>query len=942
MVGPARPPLRGRHQEVDAIRRRLEETRAGAGGVIVIEGSPGLGKTRLVEECAAVATGMSFQVGRGTTEPGRAVDELHALFDALFDGQPPLADRQAMSDLHALPEFLFWLLQEVQAVIEEVALRAPLLLCLDDLQWARSSCVVAMRQLPARLAALPVVWVMTFRPNQGLPEVQQAKAALIESGAEHIRLGPLEREAVAQLAADILGVEADEELLGKAARVQGNPFLLVEFFRGLQDDHLVSFDSGRASLVEDRLPRRVGVTMRRRLSLMDPTSERVATFACGLGRRFTLHDLAAMTDISVPGLLPPVNELLQADIFADEDRYLTFRHDLIREAVRGSLSGPVRRAVDRHAADVLMSGGALPTEVAIQLAESAQPGDSVAIETILKAAQVLRNSDPGGAAELAARALELAPRRHPLRGPLVACRAVCLFAAGRADEAKRFADSALRQVLPPEEQARVRYSVSSMFDLSPVVRAENARAGLALPSLPAELRAALSASLYHSLSVAGYAEEALEVRGRARRAAERSADPASWLRFGVPEAGVLYQSLEFERGLETVTDAVGRDHRGQEDARGRLGHILRSWTLAALDRFDEALQGLDEEIIAAQQDRQNWALRVFETTKGRLALQMGDLAEAAVALENRFTLEEAHLIAGTLHAPAVVALGKLKIRLGDQTGALEAAEIAKVMLRSDTPYVRYHAAWYLALLALSQSDPMGAHVWLSSLGSDERLQMFPLYPHEVTDDAERVRIAAAVGDAELADQAISLAQRRADQNPGVRSCEAAVAHCRGIWKESGDDLTLAASLYNDGKRPLAYASALEDLGRVLTQHADNARAVKALETALSVTTDVGATWDSARIRSRLRRLGVRRRPAAVERPKTGLESLTKTEATVARLAAEGNTDRQIAEKLFISPHTAHTHLRHIFEKLGVNSRVHLSRLIDNRHGAATADSNRDN
>ena len=133
------------------------------------------------------------------------------------------------------------------------------------------------------------------------------------------------------------------------------------------------------------------------------------------------------------------------------------------------------------------------------------------------------------------------------------------------------------------------------------------------------------------------------------------------------------------------------------------------------------------------------------------------------------------------------------------------------MLRSDTPYVRYHAAWYLALLSLSQSDPMGAHVWLSSLGSEERLKMFPLYPHEITDDAERVRIAAAVGDAELADQAVSLAQRRAEQNPGVLSCQAAVAHCRGIWNESGDDLTLAASLYNDGKRPLAYASALEDL-----------------------------------------------------------------------------------------------------------------------------------
>ena len=261
------------------------------------------------------------------------------------------------------------------------------------------------------------------------------------------------------------------------------------------------------------------------------------------------------------------------------------------------------------------------------------------------------------------------------------------------------------------------------------------------------------------------------------------------------------------------------------------------------------------------------------------------------------------------------------------------------MLRSDAPYVRYHAAWYLALLALSQSDPMEAHGWLSSLGAEERCTMFPLYPHEVTYDAERVRIASAVGDAELAGQAVSLAQRRADLNPDVRSCAAAAAHCRGIWNESAEDLRLAAALYNDGRRPLGYASALEDLGRLLAEHGDNLRSVKVLDQALVVTTEVGATWDSARIRSRLRRLGVRRQPSAVERPKTGLESLTRTEVAVARLAAEGNTDRQIAEKLFISPHTAHTHLRHIFGKLGVNSRVHLSRLLDSRAGARRNASN---
>jgi hypothetical protein len=89
---------------------------------------------------------------------------------------------------------------------------------------------------------------------QGSDQVQQSKIELIESGAELIRLGPLNREAVAQLATDVLGVEADEELLQKAGRVQANPFLLVEFFRGLEDDLIVSLDSGRATLVEDRLP----------------------------------------------------------------------------------------------------------------------------------------------------------------------------------------------------------------------------------------------------------------------------------------------------------------------------------------------------------------------------------------------------------------------------------------------------------------------------------------------------------------------------------------------------------------------------------------------------------------------------------------------------------------------------------------------------------------
>jgi DNA-binding CsgD family transcriptional regulator len=319
---------------------------------------------------------------------------------------------------------------------------------------------------------------------------------------------------------------------------------------------------------------------------------------------------------------------------------------------------------------------------------------------------------------------------------------------------------------------------------------------------------------------------------------------------------------------------------------------------------------------------------MFEVTRGRQLLQVGNLAEAATALEGRYNVADAHRVLGPIHAPAVVALGKLKIHTADEREALEVAEIAKVMLNAAAPCISNQAKWYLAQLSLSQGDAMAAREWLCINGVDERLSMFPLFPHEVPDDAELVRIAAAVADEELAVYAIALAERRAILNPTVRSCAAAAAHARGIWFESVSDLENAAQLYRDGPRPLAYASALEDLGRVrVAAGGDTALAIGSFDEALSITTRTGAEWDSSRLRGRLRRLGVRRRRVGGERPKTGWPALTDPEINVATLAAEGRTNRQIAESLFISPHTVNTHLRHIFDKVGVNSRVQLTRFV---------------
>jgi DNA-binding CsgD family transcriptional regulator len=103
-------------------------------------------------------------------------------------------------------------------------------------------------------------------------------------------------------------------------------------------------------------------------------------------------------------------------------------------------------------------------------------------------------------------------------------------------------------------------------------------------------------------------------------------------------------------------------------------------------------------------------------------------------------------------------------------------------------------------------------------------------------------------------------------------------------------------------------------------------AISSLDRALAINAQAGASWDAARVRGRLRQLGVLRRNAIPKRPGTGWEALTSTEASVARLASLGKTNREIAETLFVSPHTVDSHLRHIFDKLGVNSRIHLIKL----------------
>jgi len=745
-------------------------------------------------------------------------------------------------------------------------------------------------------------------------------------GADKIVLGPLDQAGVAQVARDVLLADPDSGLLKMAERAEGSPFLLVELLSGLREEGLVRIESGRAVLAASQIPHRISESMRARLERLSDSARQVATVAAALGRRFSLDDLAAMLGRSPSALLGPVEELIHHGFLVERDEKLAFNHDLTLEAVRASLSVSVRRALDRQAAALLMAGGALPVEVATQLAASAEPGDELAIATLLKAAEALGPTDPVAASDLSQRALELAPRKHPLRGPLVAQTAVWLHAAGRASEAKAFADTALREVLPPQQEAEVRLSIASMIALSHDVRAEAGRQALALPGLRADLRARHLAILFYNLVTAGRLEEARIGLDEAKIAVQQAHDVDGQFVLELAESALAYAEGRFGQGLELVEASLRTSLYSSDDARGRVAHQWRCDVLTMLDRLDEALQMSIDNVAAAQRDRQGWALGLFETGRGRQLLQMGRLSDAAAALEARFTPDVAPQVASVLDAAGVVALGRVALHIGDQPLRRRAKEIAQVMLDQSVPSVRHHAAWLLALLAMAEGDAARAHRWLCALGEDERTSIVPLFPMDVADEARLVHIALAAQDHELGVAAGAAAQRRARLNPSTRSIAAAAKHASGLLKHSRQDLADAVELYDGGPRPLALALALEDLGDASVESGATQEGLDAYGLALELYTRTGAAWDAGRIRGRLRALGVRRRLVSAPRPERGWAAMTDSELAVARLVADGLSNREVAERLFVSPHTVNSHLRHVFGKLDVNSRVELTRL----------------
>jgi predicted ATPase len=276
--------LRGRDAEMAVIGAALGEARDGRGGVVLVEGGAGLGKSRLLEEAVSRAGRAGVRAAIGQADVDDNVVPLAPLMSACFGGNPPLLDRSDLSALRVLGEDRYWVLLELEALLERAALEHPILICLDDLQWADAGTLAALRALPARLADVPIVWIAAYRTGQASALLLRSVAELEEANATRLVLDPLDEESVGRVIADLMSAPAGAALLEIAENAHGVPFLLVELLRGLLEESLVRIDRAQAVLIEARLPSRVRDSMRERLDRVPAPAKRAAVAASVLGR----------------------------------------------------------------------------------------------------------------------------------------------------------------------------------------------------------------------------------------------------------------------------------------------------------------------------------------------------------------------------------------------------------------------------------------------------------------------------------------------------------------------------------------------------------------------------------------------------------------------------------------------------------------------------------
>jgi DNA-binding CsgD family transcriptional regulator/tetratricopeptide (TPR) repeat protein len=911
--------------------------------VVWVEGEPGIGKSSLVAKALADAD-LGWDIGWGVADQLTERLPLRVMLDCLQvrPSSPDTRRAHAADLLRRQRQGLFGDgdasvagVEVLLALVDELCAAAPGVMVIDDLQWADDASLIVWHQLAASIDQLRLLLIATCRPFPRRPEVQQVRASAVRHGGEVITLGPLAETDVAALVTAMVGSPPGDALRQLTAQAAGNPLYVGELVDALVRERALEIGSAAAevSLTQEQLPASLAAVLSDRLSSVSAETAQMLRTAALLRGKFTVTDLAVLLRRPASELAAGLEEAVAAGILAGSGPELTFRHELIQQALYESMPTALRTALHAEAAQQLATTGADALSVAQQLLAATLPGAGWTRAWLIQAVPALATRAPQLAAELLQRELNRTPSGDEVWEELMASLVRALLAAGSYDQAARQASRALTVMTDPVRRAEA-YWMLARAQLSAGSNDEaitTMRQALASVDLPRKWQARMLALLAMlERASTGDLDTADATAHQALVAAQEAADAFAtahaltdlWLSHGVrrDHAGALDY---IDQALRALGDDPGYSDLRSYALDGRI------FTLQNLDRWPEAELTLRQARGLAQRSRSPdhatsvtaAVLRYWLGQWDDALAELSSVGQDAPGLTYSGLRERGPVL--LLHGVAALIAGRRdqRTRAGEQLRKGLGLPIQTVSDQENQDFlVAAHA------LALEQSgQTRQAMLALAAILPRRNGEMTLV--HQWLPDL--VRLAIAAGDVGIAQTATQTCAAEAAAETRPARAAAASLWCHGLLDYDPVPLREAAAHYRTVGPAVELPGALEDLAVVGGARGPPPPGPAALDEAISLYDDLHAHWDIRRAEGRLRSYGIRRgvRGRRGQRAASGWEALTPTEVKIAALVAGGESTSDIARGMFLSRRTVQTHISHILTKLGAKGRVEIVREV---------------
>jgi DNA-binding CsgD family transcriptional regulator len=942
------PNLLEREAELSAVDQALADALEGRGSVVAVEGPPGIGKSRLVAAAGELAKerGMYTISVRATelersypygivrqTADSVALDKTEEERAALFTGAArlalPILDPGSAEEGDA-PELMYQRLHGLYWVIANLAREQPLLVTIDDAQWADEASMAAQRFLSLRIADLPMVLLLAVRTM----EVGQLPVPLAEMLADpttlSVRPGPLSEQGAGQRVEALLG-GADPAFAAACHRsTGGNPFLLEQLLNEVRAEGIEP-TAENASRIESLGPDTVRASVLLRLERMPSAGGPVARALAILGEHdVALRDVATMSGVSEDAAADALAELERAGLVTGTPR-LRFTHPILRAAIEDDMPAVERSRAHEQAARMVYDRDGDPVAIAAHLLVC-DPGQGDWARSALRAAARRAEAlgDPAAAVRYLERAVIERPDNSEL-GEVLFELGLAAAHAGDPDASEHLERAAAAG--GPTKLRALHWTAVLHLVAGRVSKAADVLES-ALADVPEDSEAAKP--LVETLLAAGL--ESTTVRMRLGDTFDALKVPS-----GTPQTDferfeliahafrAVAEDADAARATELVHRALSVEEHGYYESvmRASVGRPMPAFVLTLLERYDESGAILDRLVRAAREYGDRSAAGVFLAERSWTRYRSGAVesaeADASEALRIARDATRARGHAPIAAATAVLAGLERERPLEELVAIVEALPPAG---DSDT-IVQDDLALARAWLLLSNGDAQAALDIASELDREESWGCGSptLLPWRSVVSVALAQLGEEERALEVAREELRLAELLGTPR-AVGIAQRAVAWA-GPADERQAGLEAAVATLENSQARLELARVTCELGAELRRKGDRTAAREVLRRAYALASECGGTRLANRARDELGRSGAR----LIREPASGVEALTPSEVRVAELAAEGLTNREVAQSLFVSEKTVETHLGRVYRKLGIKSRHALPGALAERRAA---------